>query len=537
MYNNPNPPSLPFETDECLTKGLCSVNPTMNSIQEIVLVHIKQLAFYVLKLKEFGGENNVIKELLVYALFNLVTDAEYNQEEFHNLVEKLDQWIIQSRAFYEKLCLEKNIEVETLKTYFKPSKKFDLTDAIKKGEKYFLKKISSFTSLQKNLFDIMLFLVKSVAIKLVEAQRLGLDYNETYYAVLSILNSMNFMDFSEEKVRKEISSFLHAYYAILREIFYFQIEKYGEIGVADVSFSTKPGKAILISGSDLKKLEEVLKACEGTEIGVYTHGVEMLMAHAFPKLRASKNLIGHFGVGLDTAMLDFATFPGAILMTKGTLQKVEYLYRGRLFTLDFIVPMGVVRIKDNDFSPLIKAAMDSKGFTKAQQKPSAKVGFSVKDVEEKIKPIIEKLIKNKIRHLYIIGLSNAPNYSSQYFEKFLTFLPRDCFAISLTYEANRENVLHFDALSDYSLLYTILRIINEKISLKSINMTVFLTRCDKHTISNLLYLKEIGIKNVYMCKCSPILINPSLVATLHETFEIKEMTDAKVDLEETLKTN
>jgi len=533
MYNNFQQ-ALPLESDECLTKGICSVNPTLTSIQEIIMLHIKQLAFYLLKLKDLGGTNTPIKELIVATLFNIVANAEYNQEEFHTLVEKMDQNIAQSKALYEECCQKSNISTESIKTYFRHGKNFDLTDAIIKGEKYFLKKINSFTTQQKALFDIMLFLVKSVAIKMVEAQKLEIDYDDAYYGVLSLLNAMNLTDFSEENAKKEISKFLHTYYKIIKDVFYAQNEIYGNISLANVSLSITPGKAILVSGSDYKKLENVLKATEGTEINIYTHGMEMLMAHAFPKLKAYKNLKGHFGTGLDSAMIDFATFPGAILMTKGTLQKVEYLYRGRLFTLDPIAPMGVIKIKDNDFTPLIKSALDAKGFTKAQAKPPAKVGFSIKEIEEKISTVIDKLVKKKIKHLYILGLLNLYAPNKQYFEKFINLLPKDCYAISLAYKEERENVLYFDSLFDYSLLYIMLRIIKDKISLEQMDISVFLTRCDKHTISNLLYLKEIGIKNVYMCKCSPTLINPMLVETLQDTFGIKEITDAQKDLEETL---
>lgn len=533
MYNNFQQTPT-FENDECLTKGLCSVNPTLNSIQEIIMLHIKQLAFYILKLKELGGENAAIKELIISSLYNVVTNAEYNQEEFHTLIVKMDQNISQSKAVYENFCQKNNIPAEAIKTYFKHGKNFDLTDAIIKGEKYFLKKINSFTPQQKSLFDIMLFLVKSVTIKIVEAQRLGMDYDEAYYTILNMLNAMNFADFSEENAKREISNFLHAYYKILKEVFYTQVKTYGELSPTTVSFSTVAGKAILVSGSDYKQLENVLKATEGTGINVYTHGIEMLMAHAFPKLKGFKNLRGHFGASLDSAMIDFASFPGAILMTKGTLQKIEYLYRGRLFTLDPISPMGVVRIKDNDFTPLIKSALDAKGFIKNQQKPSAQVGFSIKDIEEKIETVLNKLIKKGIKHLYILGLLNLYTPNKQYFEKFLKLLPKDCYAFSLAYKENRENVMYFDSLYDYSLIYLILKQIKQKVSLSEMDISIFLTRCDKHTISNLLYLKEIGIKNVYMCKCSPTLINPTLVKALQETFGIKEITDAQRDLEATL---
>lgn len=534
MYNEFQ--SITHESDECLSRGICTVSPTLSSLQEVILLYLKELAFYLLKLKGFGMANEEIKKIVLEALFNVVTNVEYNQENFHEIILQLDTNITQSKALYEKICLEKNVDIESVKTYFKHSKIFSLTEAIKRGEKYFLKKIHSFTPKQKDLFDIMLFLVKSISIKIVEIKRLGKDHNDAYYAVLSILNKMNLSinEFSEEEAKKEIEQIIKMYYDVARFVFLAQIELYGEIKETEVSFSAQAGKAILVSGSDYKKLELVLKATENTEIGVYTHGMEMLMAHAFPKIHSHPNLKGHFGLGLDTSLVDFASFPGAILMTKGTIQRIEYLYRGRLFTLDPIPSQGVVKLKDDNLEPLIKSALDAPGFTHAQHKPSIKVGFDEQIISNKINEIMDKIAKKEIKHLYIIGLLNYQGLHKQYFQKFFELMPKDCYAISLCHEISGKNIFHLNSFYDYSLIYKILKEMNEKIPLNEINMSAFITKCDQHIISNLLYLKHVGIKNVYMCKCPPTLISPPLMETLQETFDIKEFADAKKDLEDTL---
>lgn len=527
---------MSYEPDECLSKGICSVNPTLSSVQEVILLYIKELSFYLLRLKNLGATNETIKETVLYALFNLVTNADYNQEQFHELIVKLYDYIYQSKILYEKLCLEKNITIETSKSYFKYSKNFSLTDAIRKGEKYFIKKSHSFTPKQKDLYDIMIFLGKSMGLKIIELQRLGKPYDEAYYAILSLFNAITPGVFSEEETMEEIQKTITIYYSLVREVFYTQIELYGEIEQNKVSFSTSPGKAILFSGSDFKKLELVLKATEGTKIDVYTHGLEMLMAHAFPKLSSHPNLKGHFGTGMESSLVDFASFPGPVLMTRGTLQKIEYLYRGRLFTLDPIAAPGVIKLKDSDFDPLIKSALESKGFTRIEERPSIPVGYSKKDLFEKIDDIIKKIREKEINHLYIVGLLNAPNLIYKaYFEKFFNLLPDDAYVLSLCCPINTEKVFHLDSFYDYSLFYKIINKLNKELGIPNIKLNLFLTRCDKHTISNLIYLKHLGIKNVFMCKCPQTLVSPSIIKTMQEIFDIKEMTDPQKDLEETLK--
>lgn len=523
------------DMDECITKGICSVNPILSSLNEIILLYLKELSFYLTRLRDFGVTNEQIKETVMYCLFNIVTGAEYNQEQFHEVIVKLYDYINQSKILYEKLCVERNIDIEVSKTYFKYSKKFDLTEAIKKGEKYFIKKSHSFTPKQKDLHDILIFLAKSMGIKLYELNQLGKEHEDAYYDLLALLDALTPVDFSEEKLKQKLEKTIEIYYDLAKTVFNTQLELYGEMTPADVSFSPIVGKAILVSGSDLKKLEKVLKATEGTEINVYTHGIEMLMAHSFPRLKSHPNLKGHFGLGMDSSLIDFASFPGAILMTKATLQKIEYLYRGRLYTTDPIAPQGVVRIKDDNYEPLIKSALSAKGFVNPFEKPSMKVGYDEKEMIKLIDNVVDKLSSGEIKHLYILGLSNIPNTAYyQYFQRFFDLIPKNCYAISLCCSIKRENIFHPDSFYDYSFLYKILKEIKTKIDFKDANISVFLTRCDKHTISNLLYLKQMGIKNVYMCKCPTNLLNPSLIKTLQETFDIKEISEPKIDLEATL---
>lgn len=533
MYNEFQT-KTPYESDECLSKGICSVNSTLSSIQEVMLLYLKELSFYLLRLKGFGVTNESIKERIIYTLFNIITNAEYNQEQFHDLISRLDEDISQSKILYENFCQKNNAKCDVIKTYFKHSKNFNITEAIKKGEKYFIKKSQTLTPKQKDLFEIMLFLVKSIAIKIVELGRLEKSHEDSYYAVLSMLNSMSLQEFSDEKVEQEIKKFIHIYYEIVVSVFHTQVELYGDITPTEVSFSIVPGKAILVSGSDLRKLERVLKATEGTEINVYTHGVEMLMAHCFPKLHLHPNLKGHYGSGMESSLIDFASFPGAILMSKATLHKIEYLYRGRLFTLDPIAPMGIVKIKGDNYEALIRSALDAKGFSNAEQKPSIRVGFSEDELNKKIDEIVDKITKREIKHLYFIGLANYPASCGKYFEKFFELLPKDCYAISLCCNKNEENIFHLDSFYDSTFLYKIIKRLKEKFSLDQIKTSIFVTKCDKHIIASLIYLKEIGITNVYMCECPPTLVNPVLMKTLQEKFGIKEYSDPQKDIKETL---
>lgn len=528
--------SVKTEGDECVSKGICSINPLLSSLQEVILLHLKELAFYLVKLQEWGVGNERIKEHVLESLSGIVINAEYNQDQLHSVIGRLHDDIFQAKEIYKQMAQNQETEANFLKTYFKHKqpKHFSLAEAIKKGEKYFLKKADIFTQDQKELFDIMLLLVKSMCVKMAELKSFDQNFDEGYYAILSMLNKMNFQEATTEELKTEIEKFIGVYYEIVKKVFYTQIENYGEPEQVEVSFSTRPGRAILISGSDLKELEELLKATQDKDIDIYTHGIEMLMAHTYPKLRAYPNLRGHFTTGGDSSLLDFATFPGAILMTRHSLQKVEYLYQGRLFTSDLIAPRGVVKIQEKDFTPLINSTLHSEGFSKGKQKPPMLVGYSEDEVMNKLNPVFEKMMRGDIKHLYIIGLLNEGETHRQYFDEFIKLIPKDCYALSLAYDKSADNIFHLPSYYEYSLVYRVLKKIGEIKPLREFNISIFLTKCDKHTISNVLNLQHMGIKNIYMCKCSPVLVNPALISAIKNTFGIEEFFTPKADISKTL---
>lgn len=524
------------EFDECVVKAVCSASPTLSAIQEVILLHLKELSFYLLELKKMGECREVMKHCVLETLSIIVINSNLNQEQYKELIVSLEHNLSQAKIVYKEVCEKNNINPHFIKTHFKHTKDFSLSGGIQKGEQYIKERLKKFSAEQKNLFDIMLLLLKSIYIRAFELIKLGEDPHGACMAVLSMLNSMNFADASPEQLREQIIENSTVFFETLNRLIAKKEECYGKMEQREVSFSTvAPAKAIMVVGCNIKELELVLKATEGRGVDVYTHGLDMLMAHTFPKLSEYPHLKGHFGQWCDNALLDFVMFPGAILMTRHAVQKTEYLYRGRLFTTDLIAPRGVVRIENDDFEPLIQAALSAKGFRKGQQRPSRQVGFSEEALSLKVSEVLDKMERGEIKHLYVVGLLNYENEHKEYFDKFFKLIPKDCFVFSFAHSKKGKNVLHIDSIFDYMLLCTLLRRLSEKKPLKDLSMSVFLTSCNRHTIATIFSLKKLGIKNIYVSKCQPNLANPSLIETMKNDFGIKEFFDPKEDIENTLR--
>ena len=281
----------------------------------------------------------------------------------------------------------------------------------------------------------------------------------------------------------------------------------------------------MVSGSNLNDLKNVLLAVNTQNIDIYTNG-NLLIAHSFPYFKQFKNLKGHFGTGVNSTILDFATFPGAILLTKNEAQNIEYLYRGRLFTTDKIAPKGVVKIENNDFTPLINSAQQAKGFAKGQNRQPEIVGYN----ENELDKIIDKIRSTKPEKLYIIGLSSLSFEQKNYFKKFYSIIDKSDVVITFSYNPQLENVYAFNLGNDYSLLYEVLHKLFSKISLSSDNVVFFLTKCDTNSLTNIINLKSNGAKNIFLSDCPPTVFNPAVLRSFVKLFDIKNMTNPKEDL-------
>ncbi len=525
--------NVPYKYDDVLKRGY-AINPVLSSLQEIILIYLKELSYYILKLQHMGAENKVIKEHIIDAVSGIISNIDYNRGEMQKLVVFLHQDLSNSKKLYADLCIKRNIKSEFLKNPFKHIKTFDFSEIIKRGEQHHITRNSSYSSEQKSLLDIMIFLIKNICLKIIQIQAFKKNTDEAYITILTLLNSMNLDENQIPQIKKLLEKGIKEYNSLIYRLSDIQEEFYGKRSSVHISFAPRNGKAILVSGIDLTKLEAVLEATKNKKVDVYTHGLKMLTAHTLEKFNSYEHLVGHYGKGIENSLFDFASFPGSVLMSSYLFQKVEHLYRGKIFTADKYAPAGVIKIINNDFNPLIKAALEAKGFTKAQQQIIRRVGFRQKELEEKIKYIIEKIQNNEIRHLYFIGILTQENEYNDYFEEFISLMPKDCYAISLAHDREEDNVLYIDSLCDYLFIYKMLDGINKIKNLNEINASVFIAKCDQYTITNIMNFKRMGIKNIFLCDCLPMLVNPSIRQTLKELFGVRDFSTAAEDIEITL---
>jgi len=529
MYYNEYNKNTYIDTNECTSRGVCSVAPNIAALQELILFFLKQAAYYILNLEKFGASNDKIKLDIINDIASLVSINEFSENHLYSIVIK-DYYLLENaKKTYAKLCSDRGLPTNLLKESIKFAPSMPISKAIALGEKVFLGKYNKLASSQKNLISILLTLVKSNSINLIKLNDFEHFDNNTYHEILETLNLFNYSKFQTQKLKNQITKLAQNDNKLQLLISKTLLEHFGDIEEVEVSHSTRKGKAILVSGNNFFDLMNILEKTQDKDIDVYTHS-NLLITHALCKFRQYEHLRGHYGDTTESCILDFATFPGAILLTKNSRNNSDYLYRGRLFSNDYIVNQGVIKIEDNDFSPVIESALSAKGFAKGKSKENTCLGYNASDVDEKLQSIVQKLETGEISRLFIIGMNAYSEVQKEYFREFFARLDKHEFALSFGYESKRKNVLTIN-LGNYTPLATnILHKLFDKYPITSERVTFFFTECDVMTISGIVMLKSAGAKNIFMAECPPTLINPSVFDTFKKEYEITETTSADADI-------
>lgn len=517
------------DINECTSRGMCSIAPNIAALQELVMYFLKQSAFYLLKLEKLGANNQSIKTEIINDLSALIFVNEFNEEQLFSIAMK-GYFLLQNvKQTYKKQCSTKNINCFELNEKINFNNKTPLSKAISYGENLLLGKYNNIQSEKRNLLDILEIVIKSTSLHLAKLNDMGYFEEFTFYIILKALNEYNHNKITAKIIEEYTSKLAELDNDLMLKISKILTDKYGDIEKSTVSYSTEKGKAILVSGSNFSELEELLKQTQNQNLDIYTHS-ELLLANTLPNFKKYPHLKGHFGDKTESNILDFATFPGAIVLTKNSKKNSEYFYRGRLFSSGYIVPKGVIQIKNNDYSEVIKSAKEAKGFKTGKSKPSEELGYNKELIQKEFFNIKTKMETGEIKRLFIIGMNTTSEIQKEYFKNLICKIKPDEYVISLMDTKEKENILQIN-LGDFLPFATdLLHMLFENFSISQKNIYFFFTNCNVITISNIITLKTHNAQNIFMADCPPTFLNPSVFTTLKREYQIKTTTTPELDL-------
>ena len=323
---------------------------------------------------------------------------------------------------------------------------------------------------------------------------------------------------------------------------------YGHPVPTSVPLGAKKGKAIVVSGHDLKDLELLLKQTEGKGINIYTHG-EMLPTHGYPELKKYSHFHGHYGTAWQNQAKEFAEFPGAILMTTNCIQKPKESYKENIFTTGMVAWPGVNHIDNNkDFSPVIDKALAMDGFSADTDKGSVMVGFARNAVLSVADKVIEAVKNKDIRHFFLVGGCDGAKPGRDYYTKFVEQVPSDCMILTLAcgkfrfFDKNLGDIGGIPRLLDVGQCNDAYSAVQIAVALagafdcgvNDLPLSFVLSWYEQKAVAILLTLFSLGIKGIKLGPSLPAFITPNVLDVLVKNFEIAPISTPEEDLKELL---
>ncbi|MEJ2695915.1 MAG: hydroxylamine reductase [Candidatus Sulfobium sp.] len=310
---------------------------------------------------------------------------------------------------------------------------------------------------------------------------------------------------------------------------------YGHPVPTRVPLGAQKGKAILVSGHDLKDLEEILKQTENKDILVYTHG-EMLPAHGYPGLKQKyPHLYGHYGTAWQNQQKEFAKFPGAIIMTTNCLQRPLDSYADNIFSCGLVGWPGMRHIPDGDFAPAVEKALAMTGFAEDVARGEVMTGFARNAVLGIADKVIDAVKNGKIRHFFLVGGCDGAKPGRNYYTRFVEKAPRDTVVLTLAcgkfrfFDRDLGDIGGIPRLLDigqcndaYSAVRIALALAGAfNTSVNELPLSLILSWYEQKAVAILLTLLHLGIRDIRLGPSLPAFITPNVLDFLAKKFGIR----------------
>ena len=523
----------------CTKIGVCGKQPDVAALQDLLVYALRGLALYAVEGRKVGVRDRGVDVFTCEAAFSTLTNVNFDPERFPTLINHCvalrDQLKEKVKAAGGKADFGEGPAT------FKPAE--TVADLVKQGESVGLKSDATvdpdILALQHNL----LFGIKGVCAYADHAQILGQEddgvYGFIHEGLVAPLNKSLSLDDWVNLVLKcgEIN---------LRTMELLDAANTGAYGhpvPTKVPLGAKEGKAILVSGHDLKDMEEILKQTEGKGITVYTHG-EMLPTHGYPDLKKYPHFYGHFGTAWQNQIKEFGQFPGAIVMTTNCIQKPQGSYKDNIFTTGLVGWPGVRHIGDKNFAPVIEKALDMPGFPQDSNGKYVMCGFGHNAVMGVADKVIEAVKSGAIRHFFLVAGCDGAKPGRNYYTRFVEQVPRDCVVLTLACGKFRffdkdlgdiggiPRLLDVgqcnDAYSAIQIALALSKAFNTEVN--QLPLSMILSWYEQKAVAILLTLFHLGIKDIRLGPSLPAFVTPNVLDVLVKHFNIMPISTPEEDL-------
>ncbi len=536
----------------CTKVGVCGKKDDVATLQDLLIYTLKGISFWAVRARNLGLTDERADLAIIKGLFATVTNVNFDPSRFVEYIK-------------EELEIRDNLKERFLnaykKRYSKDFKMADIPDCVNWkvanfSKENLLSKGAEVGILSdkidedvRSLREFMIISLKGMAAYMDHAYILGFKDDELFAFVEEALEaSVRVKDVGTmfDYVVKTGKVGLKAMELLDRA----NTSHYGNPEPTMVNIGVKPGPAALISGHDLKDLEDLLEQTKGTGVNVYTHG-EMLPANAYPYFKKYDNLAGNYGNAWWMQNKEFESFNGPIIMTTNCLTPPSESYKWRVFTTGLVGWPDVKHIPDRtgdhkDFSAVIKMALEiGKGPVQIES-GKIPIGYARNTVLEAAGTIAQMVKDGKIKRFFVLSGCDGRFKSREYYTTLATKLPKDTVILTsgcAKYRYNKLDLGQIEGLprildagqcnDSYTWIATASKLA-EIFGAESVNdlpISFDLAWYEQKAAFILNVLLSLGVKNIRLGPTLPAFVSPNILNVLVEKFQIKPNGNVDSDLE------
>ena len=522
----------------CTKIGVCGKQPEVAALQDLLVYALKGLSQYAVEGRKVGVSDPEVDRFTSKALFSTLTNVDFDPTRF---VELINETVKQREGLKEKV---RSAGGKTGFTegpaVFKPES--SLEAMVKQGEKVGVKSDPDANPDILSLKELLVYGLKGAVAYADHAAILGQEDERVYAFMHEALAATLDGSLGVEEMVGLVLKCGEINLRAMELLDAGHTGTYGHPVPTPVSLGAKKGKAILVSGHDLKDLELLLQQTEGKGINVYTHG-EMLPCHGYPGLKKYPHFFGHYGTAWQNQAKEFAKFPGAILMTTNCIQKPQESYKDNIFTTGLVGWPGVNHVS-KDFTPVIQKALEMPGFIEDFEGKSVLVGFGRNAVLGVADKVIEAVKSKAIRHFFLVGGCDGAKPGRSYYTEFVEKVPEDCVVLTLAcgkfrfFDKDLGDIGGIPRLLDigqcndaYSAVQIAVALSKAfDVGVNDLPLSMILSWYEQKACAILLSLLYLGIKDIRLGPSLPAFVSPNVLDVLVKNFNIMPIKTPDEDL-------
>lgn len=522
----------------CDTRGVCGKSPEVSNLQDLLIYTLKGISQIVIKSGADGANLKEVSHKVLKGLFMTITNANFDEDAFIKEITELME-------IRDDLLSKKELTGLHDAATFKVSGRDEMQQKAKTAGV-----LATENEDVRSLRELIIYGLKGLAAYVHHAVNLSLEDEDIYMFVFEALEKTLRDDLSiDELVALTLKTGEYGVraMALLDKA---NTGKYGNPEITDVNIGVRDNPAILISGHDLKDLEQLLHQTKDTGVDVYTHS-EMLPAHYYPAFKKYDNFAGNYGNAWWQQTKEFASFNGPILFTTNCIvPPTKKEIRDRIFTTGAAGFPGCKHIDEDDngnkdFSEIIALAKTLKSPDEIET-GTIVGGFAHSQVFALADKIVEAVKSGAIKRFFVMAGCDGRHKSRQYYTDFAKSLPHDTVILTAGCAKYRYNKLDLKDIGgiprvldagqcndSYSLALIALKL-KEIFQLDSINdlpISYNIAWYEQKAVIVLLALLYLGVKNIKLGPTLPAFLSPNITNVLVENFGINTISQVEEDLE------